>query len=132
MRPWTAEQESILVKNSNRGAEFCRDLIEDQYGIKRTIEATRKHANRLGLTLRKVTVCPHCGRGARLNRLSGLCPTCNMVELKEKQKQINSELISQMKNDERKPNDTFVKAQKEYDALRQSNRRLRSRIGNQS
>lgn len=122
---WTEEQESLLVENADKGAKKCRDLIALKCGVSRSVEATRRHGNRLGLTLIEITRCPHCGRAAKLNKRSGLCMTCNVKELRQRQQAINSVLIQQKRMIDGGAESEYIEARKEYDALRQTNGRLR-------
>lgn len=125
---WTSEQESMLVENAQKGAKFCRDEIAREFGVKRSVEATRRHANRLGVVTMVITICPHCGRPARkLNRRSGLCKTCNIKELAQKQREKNSVLLMQAKEIDEGRESEYVEAKREYDKERQANKRLRDR-----
>lgn len=130
---WTHEQEDMLVENANRGAEFCRDLIASQFGIHRSVEATRRHANRLGVITLKIDTCPHCGQPTRkLNKLTGLCATCNMKELAQKQHARNTELLAQARKTDGGRSIEFREAKREYDRERQANGRLRKKLAKAS
>lgn len=125
---WTKEQELILYTYGHRGAEYCRNLIFKLYRVRRSVEATERHANRIHASMTKYSVCPVCGRIERkLNRHTGMCTVCNYDHLWREQ--IEKEV--QIKKDLQKGGENVegIKAKQRYRAQQRKNERL-SKYGN--
>lgn len=100
MPTWTCEQERVLFEHGNQGAEYCASLIARRFHVKRTPEATERHANRIGAPMVIYETCPECGRLVRkLNRLSGLCEECNSKRLASKWADIRKQLEEEIDDD---------------------------------
>ena len=75
---WSAEQNLVLYENAKLGAKACRDILYKELGVRRTVEATRKHMQRLGIsTKREVNPCPLCGSMLNIEK-SGYCSKCHL------------------------------------------------------
>lgn len=122
MARWTVEQEEILYQYGHKGPEYCANLIRKRFGVYRSAESTKRHANRIGASMMRYETCPHCGAIVyRLNRNSGLCETCNMRSLTEEIKAIR------MKIEEGVNPNEYQKAKRRYNSERQAMVRARNR-----
>lgn len=123
MANWSSGQNRILQENGNLGARKCRDLIHKQYGIYRSVEATERHAYRIGVSVMRYQTCPGCGRPVRkLNTYSGYCQACHYKQKAQEEREFNIKLHRELSG--RKNGDDSHEYKKAYDALRQENSRL--------
>ena len=84
LRPWTVSDERYLRESAGKvpRREICRHL-------RRSYDATRAHASRMGLSLRyyepRTSRCPRCGsmrhRFELSGELKGVCKVCSRREL---------------------------------------------------
>lgn len=126
---WTMEQERILFEYGNRGPHYCAQLIARRFRVHRTPEATQRHASRIGAPMAIHETCNHCGRVTKkLNRISGLCPTCNehrlWLEAVEEEQAIIEKLRKGGEDDA-----AYKREKRRYDAQRQKNSRLKRQCG---
>lgn len=110
---WTVEQEQVLRDYGSLGAERCREIIGEECGIWRSVDATQRHAYRIGADITSWEVCPHCGR--RVKRLSdrdGLCPICVQREAAEQHRRYYQWLLDEESRRE------FEEAKREHERVR--------------
>lgn len=126
---WTVEQERVLFEYGSRGAQFCAELIARRFRVYRTAEATKRHASRIGIPMTIYATCPHCGKVAKkLNKNSGLCPTCNAHRLWMEAVQEEQEIIEKLKKGGEE-DAAYQREKRRYDAQRQKNARLKRQCG---
>lgn len=124
MPKWTPEQCEVLYQCSQLGAKSCRDLIRKQCGANHTVEAVRKQANRLGLSVKKdPNPCPNCGSTEGI-QASGFCRKCHYDFLIARQHRYRERLEAEV--------EAGKKAKREYDRVRQENARFAKENGLQS
>jgi len=130
MAGWTSEQNAILKECSHLGFEACRDLIYQRYGVKRSIEATKRQAYRIGASTVRYEVCPECGRKVvRLNSETGLCKACNERFRAEEQRLLNVQIIKEIRSIENGSDYEYIVNKRRHDSIRQENSRLCRRHG---
>ncbi len=120
---WTPEQEEILAELASLGAEACRDAIYRRTGAMRSVGATERHANRIGVSLVRHDACPACGRRVARLRPSGLCSACHEVHLAEVYRR-RTELLKEMRSDGK--DEAYRKGRRAYALARQQRSRERS------
>lgn len=126
---WTVEQERILFEHGNRGAKYCAELIARRYHVRRTPEATRRHAYRIGIPMAIYETCHECGRAVKkLNRRSGLCPPCHAHKLWLAAVEEEQEIITNLRKGG-EDDAAYKREKRRYDAQRQKNSRLRKQCG---
>ena len=126
---WTVEQESILFEYGSLGAQHCARIIAQRFRIYRSAEATQRHAYRIGAPMAIHETCPQCGKvSKKLNRKSGLCPTCNTRNLWRQAVQEEQEIIKKMLKGGEEDEATQFE-QRRYAAQRQKNSRLKRSCG---
>lgn len=124
---WTRDQEQILRDHGNHGPEYCRNLIYKRFGILRSVEATQRHASRIGAAMFQYQSCPRCGRVVkRLNQKSGLCEVCNYERLF--QEQLEAEHRIRQAINRGGEADAITTAKRLYDAQRKKVSRLRRSV----
>ncbi|MCI8469321.1 MAG: hypothetical protein HFJ75_07560 [Eggerthellaceae bacterium] len=111
----------MLFDHGNKGARWCRDEIARVTGISRSVEATERHANRIGAPMVVYEVCPVCGRATRVMPYKGMCRACNYERLYKEQAafatQIKAEILKGGESDAERVN------RRKYNALRGQNGR---------
>jgi len=111
------------MENSSLGAKACRDLIFEQTGVWREVEAVKKHASRIGVSLKSFEICPECGvLVKRLNKTSGLCPICSERKNAASHKDYQVWLAAQIK-----ATPEYKQAKRESDKERQRSARMARR-----
>lgn len=123
---WTEEQDDVLREFGSYGAAECARIIDRRFKVRRSTEAVRRHAYRIGASIIQFRICSGCGNKARKFYKDGLCPTCHQKELAERQKRENTVLIKEIKLSE--SGEEFNRAKREYDKARQQNHRIRERL----
>lgn len=95
MKPWTAEEEMFLMQHGNRGADWCRKEIAKRFRTKRSRNAVKVHASKLGVSLRKFRAveCPECHlEFTKLVPSTGMCRECtaraNLAQLELRKQRI--------------------------------------------
>ena len=125
---WTVEQDEILFTYGNRGVDYCRRKIHQEFGIYRSLGATQKRASRIGAPLFEYAICPVCGRAfKKLNRNTGICEVCNYEKLWRDQIAKENKIRSQVLQGG--DTDGLTAAKRKYDAQRQKVARLRRDYG---
>ena len=120
--PWTSGQEEMLRANAHMGARMCRDLIYEEYGIYREIEATKRHALRIGVSLRKYEICPKCGgRSLEVEQATGFCKVCFMKSKVRQEKALQQQMRREAL---RKENHEYSEARRQYLTLQRANQRF--------
>lgn len=74
---WTAEQDECLRECAQLGADECRRELWRRFGVRRTRDAVKARASRLGVSLERYEACAECGRPVRRLKYSGLCELCH-------------------------------------------------------
>jgi hypothetical protein len=115
---WTVAQERSLFDNAHLGARQCRDIILADFDVWRTVEATRRHAYRIGVSMAEWGICSNCGHGAQINATSGFCPLCDTRRKIEREMRYSEELDRLTKEANRK-----------LSSIRRSNSRASKRLG---
>ena len=116
MPKWTPEQRRVLFECSQLGAKACRDLIRSKHGVNRSVEATEREGQRLGLSMKKTpNPCPNCGATENITR-SGFCARCHYEFLLARQYDYRKQIDHL---EERK----IADAKRKYDAERKANNR---------
>ena len=127
--PWTTKQERIVIELANLGAEAIAQEIKSATGVARTPKAVRRKAERLGVSLAMYQVCPRCGAKVRkLNRMSGLCKTCNAKKLRDDALVDRATILREIEANERS-NKEFERVNHEYLAVSRTNQRLAKEHG---
>lgn len=122
---WTTDQEAILGEFGHLGAEACREIIYQRTGVRRTVDATWRHASRIGASCFKYVTCPRCGRhGKKLNEETGLCRACNELQRSEDQRRLNVQIYREIRNMENGTDYEYNVNKRRHDAIRQANSRL--------
>ena len=130
MARWDDVQDAILREFCHMGAEACRDIIGQRTGIVRSVDATWRHANRIGASCFQFAICPRCGRKAkRLMPETGLCKACNELHRAEEQRRFNIRLSKEINMLEKGIDYEYVANKRRHDAIRQENSRLCRRHG---
>ena len=124
---WTEEQDEIMRELASRGAKAVSKAIKERTGVSRSESAVRMHASRIGVSLLSYERCPGCGGDVkRLNRDSGLCPTCHR---KLRSGQLRSDTRETLKRIEAaKKSPEYKRAQAEFNAARRQHQRARKRL----
>ncbi len=123
MAGWDDEQDALLRQFGHLGAEACREIIYRRTGVARSVDATERHANRIGASLVRYETCPQCGRKVeRLNKCTGLCKTCNERHLLEGQRRHNIRLLREVRR--RQEDGEYERYAREHATVRQENSRL--------
>lgn len=133
MNHWTTAQETILRECASLGAEFVAKEIARKTGVRRSAKAVDHHASRLGVSLRRYETCPRCGRREpRLNRKTGLCQTCNVSELTDRNRKELAERQRLRKELEEDVCNTpeFQRKWREYRAVCRANEREAAKVRN--
>ena len=115
---WTTAEDMFLMKNANRGADWCRKELFKRFRIKRSRKAVVNRASRLGVSLRKYRAveCPECHlEFTRLVPATGLCRECtarrNVEELERRRERIR-------KNDADSKSEEVERIRRKANALR--------------
>lgn len=101
---WTTKQDAYLEAHAHKGAEWCAREMAREFGVRRSAESVRRHAYRIGASMRIHEVCPICGRDVpRLKDGSGLCRACHMRERSARTRELRDglERTFQEQQDER-------------------------------
>lgn len=123
---WTDEQDQVLFDYGYFGVAECKRILHKTLGVSRSESAIQSRASRLGISLRECHVCTECGSVvAKVNR-DGICKVCRQRSLNEKQRQIHSDLLWQLKHSTTEQE--YEQEVKTYRSLRQANRRLRRKL----
>lgn len=125
---WTSEQELVLWVYGHRGPEYCRNRIFKEFGVLRSVEATKRHAARIHAPMIRYETCPECGRiERRLNRKTGVCEACNYERLWRGQVEEAQRILEQLN----KGGETngATQARRKYDAQRKKVSRIRRQFG---
>lgn len=117
---WSEEQDRVLYEHGSKGAAWCRDEIERQFGISRSVGATERRANRIGAPLVRYEVCPSCGRAARVMPYKGVCRACNAERLHHEQAVFATKIRRELAESE----EAGRRAERKYHALRKRNERF--------
>lgn len=125
---WTREQDSILRELASFGAEACRDAIYSRTGAMRSVGATERHANRIGVSLVRFETCPRCARKvARLKSSSNLCSACHEIFLAERVREERDALLREIRSDGN--DESYEKGRRAYASARQQKSRVARRRG---
>lgn len=123
MNEWTMRQNELVREYGHFGVERVRDEIYARFGIWRTLHSIEAHASRIHVSLRKQTVCPHCGTtGVRLNRQTGLCKRCNEEFHLEEERAFNE--LLQAERDHAEDPEAIEEIRRRWDRVRKRNSRL--------
>lgn len=117
---WSDDQDKVLFDHGNKGAAWCRDEIERQFGASRSVSATQRRASRIGAPMAKYEVCPSCGRIARVMPTKGLCRACNAERLHHNQ----AVFATKIRRDMAESDEAANRANRKYQALRKKNERF--------
>lgn len=121
MTEWTTGQEELLRANAHKGAEFCAQIIAEEYGIRRSPAATLRKMNRLGITSMRYEICPMCGRRVlQLVRGRDVCKMCNAKARLQRERERAAMQLEWTDEDERE----FQRIERERKALQRRNERL--------
>lgn len=74
---WTTAQDDCLRECASQGADECRRELWRRFGVRRTRDAVKARASRLGVSLERFEACGECGRLVRRLKYSGLCELCH-------------------------------------------------------
>lgn len=119
---WTPEQDEILLENGNRGAAWCAQEIARTCHVRRSVEATRRHGNRIGVSWIAYEVCPECGKPMlKVPKTLGMCRDCNMRRLRDNAKRRYEQAEENQRRDG--TGITYKLTQREYDKYRQRKHR---------
>lgn len=122
---WTKDQDVILEEFGNLGAEACRGIIYQQTGVMRTVDATERHAYRIGVSCFQCEICPRCGKhDKKLNEKTGLCRACNELQRAEDQRRLNIRIYREIRNLENGTDYEYKANKRRNAAIRQENSRL--------
>jgi uncharacterized Fe-S cluster-containing radical SAM superfamily enzyme len=121
---WTTAQEQLLREYGSLGAKRCAELLAEQYGVKRSVQAIQMHASRIGVSLYEYHTCIHCGRKAKKLRHTGLCEVCHLASLTEQQITRVRELQHELDIEEVRTNVEVVKQWRQYRAWARKAQRL--------
>ena len=126
---WTEEQDEALRANAHKGPEGCCEAIAAETGAVRSPQSVQRRASRLGGSMARLVQCPRCKQlRPSLNKTDGLCETCHMALLADRQEALRDELSRKLDAIKHGRDEEFEAERKRYDAHRQANRRLRERI----
>lgn len=99
MRQWSTRELRYLEEHSGDGAKAVAKALG------RSVNSVEWQARRCGLSLRKRSQCPNCGRWTfkPLNRVSGWCAECTkelrMSDLAEQASAMREEAARERRND---------------------------------
>lgn len=123
---WTREQERILAEFANKGAAEIRAQLFVQTGALVSASAIVNKASRLGISL--VTeephgICVRCGaiRKERDINDEGLCRTCQLRSMAERQRRENERIRKEARRNE----ESDAAAAREYATARKQLSRTR-------
>lgn len=120
MPKWTPEQNQLLHECAQLGAKKCRDLLRQQCNVNRSVEAVRRHANRIQLSMRKApNPCPQCGSTERIQS-DGFCEKCHYDFLIAEQ---YAYADAQKKKATRDHEEASKRAKREYNRIRKEKER---------
>jgi hypothetical protein len=85
MSVWTTRQEELLKAYARQGAAAAAEAIWRETGVRRSAEATRRHAYRIGVSTERLETCPACGRSVKaLSPATGYCKGCTARRMAER------------------------------------------------
>ena len=120
---WTAEQDEILLENGHRGAEWCAAEIARTFHVRRSVDATRRHGNRIGVSWIAYEVCPECGKPMlKVPKQTGMCRDCNIRRLRDRAKRAYEQAEENQRRDG--TGIAYRQDQREYDMYRQRKHRV--------
>lgn len=126
---WTDEQDDVLMAHAHLGPEGCCEALARETGAVRSPQSVQRRASRLGASMARLEECPRCGQlRPRLNRTTGLCETCHMSLLADRQEAVRDQLARKLEALKGGGDEEFERERKRYDSNRQANKRLRERI----
>lgn len=127
--PWTDAQRGVLEENAHLGAERVAAMLERRFGVRRTVKAVRREAERLGVSLYRYETCPACGMAVRsLDKRTGYCRRCHLESLKADNESRYRQLRRQIAEREKESRDGEKQAQRELNAIRSRNHRARKQL----
>ena len=126
---WTDEQDDVLIDHAHLGPEGCCEALAAETGAVRTPQSVQRRASRLGVSTARMEECPRCGQlRPSLNGDTGLCETCHMGQLADRQAAERAELSRKLEAIKRGADDDFEREKRRYNCNRQANRRLKMRL----
>lgn len=98
-RAWTAEHDECLRECASLGPDECRRELWRRFGVRRTREAVKARASRLGVSLERYEACSECGRLVKRLKPSGLCELCHERSFVSASKR-RARIMKEMEEDE--------------------------------
>ena len=105
------------MEHGHDGAGECARIIYAKFGVKRTPEAVRRHAYRIGAPIIAFRICTECGGKTRKPDEDGRCPTCHQKALAERYRLRNTAIVMEIR--ELESGRCFADARRDYDRARQ-------------
>ena len=128
MSAWTTGQNDVIRELGYQGVQVVHDAIVERFGVEHTLRAIEIQASRIHASLKVLNECPECHAvGVRINRQSGMCKLCTVLQHVEEERAFNQLLEAERQYAEESPE--IEAAKREYDMLRQRNSRLCRRYG---
>lgn len=127
MAKWSRRQDDVLWEHGNEGAERCAEIIERRFGVRRTPDAVKRHAYRIGAPIYRFEICPSCG--GKFDHLGpdGICAPCHKRSKAEDERRKRDAILAEIRANQ-SPG-ALGKAEREYAKERQANSRLRRKHG---
>ena len=114
---WSREQDLFLEEHANKGAEWCAKEIRRQFGVRRTVEATRRHGSRIGCSWLRYELCPECGKPmTSMPDHLRMCRDCNAKRLRDAAKLRAERAVVETARDG--SGEQFAGYKREYDMYR--------------
>ena len=117
---WTTKQEQFLAEHSGEGVSEIATAMYNEFGVRRSEQAIKNKAFKLGLSLTRFQICAMCGAQVKtIQPQTGYCALCTAKANRDKAKS----QARQLQANERVIKDELPKARREYAKYRQQKHR---------
>lgn len=124
MPRWTAAQDEVLMLHGHEGAERCAAIMRHRFGVRRTPDAVKRHAYRIGAPMVRYEICVTCGGKTDSADADGNCPICHVKALTERRRAETERIRDEIRRSG-KSSEGYEAANREYARARQEGSRLR-------
>lgn len=116
-KSWSEQQDAFLMEYSHKGAEWCTKELSRQFGVRRSVEATKRHGTRIGCSWVRYEICPECGKPiTKMPTRLKMCRDCNIKRLRDKAKANAEKAAANSKTDGN--SESYRRINREYDMYR--------------